>query len=165
VNDELGDHSLSRPQLPGDRLSAAFREHGSATGRDWTVTVRRRPIPEEDQDRADEVLCVRVDLTAGDADALADVLQEAAELAAGPGGRGANKPLVGSSEAAKLVGVEPSTIRAWVAGRGPTKHPFPRPVVQMRGRNLWRRRAVERWKAEQDAAENQATTPGDRSGP
>jgi hypothetical protein len=46
--------------------------------------------------------------------------------------------------------VEPPTIRAWVAGRGPSKHPFLRPGVKLPGRNLWRRSAVERWKAEQD---------------
>jgi hypothetical protein len=148
VNGELGDHS-SQSSLPGDSLRAAFQQHGSCTGRDWTARVRRRR-QEGDESAAQDNREVRVDLTAADADFLADLLQEAAELAADSTGAGASLPFIGSAEAAKLVGVEPPTIRAWVAGRGPAKQPFPRPVIQMRGRNLWRRRAVEKWKAEQD---------------
>jgi predicted DNA-binding transcriptional regulator AlpA len=117
------------------------------------------------QSPAPDSLEVRVDLTATDADVLADVLQEAAELAADSGGRGTNLPFIGSSEAAKILGVEPPTIRAWVAGRGPAKHPFPRPVIRMQGRNLWRRRAVEKWKAEQDAFDKQDVKPSEQLGP
>lgn len=159
MNGELGDNSSPSP-APGDRLRAAFRQHGASTGREWAVRVRQR-----DASLPPDPLEVRVDLASADAGVLADVLQEAAELAADSGGRGASLPLVGSSEAAKIVGVEPPTIRAWVAGRGPAKHPFPRPVIRMQGRNLWRRRAVEKWRTEQGPLDKQDTTPSERLGP
>jgi hypothetical protein len=101
---------------------------------------------------------VRVDLTRADAEALAEVLYGAAALAAGPGRRGPNWSWIGSGEAAELVNVEPSTIRAWTARRGPRRHPFPRPGVQLPGRNLWRRKAVEKWKAEQDELDSRPET-------
>lgn len=150
MNAESGGQLLSSAPSPSDKLRAAFRQHGASTGREWTVTVRRR-LATKDADAAEETPSVRVDLTGADADVLADVLQQAAELAAGPGRRGANWAWIGSAEVAKMVGVEPTTIRAWVAGRRPSRHPFPRPGVKIPGRNLWRRRAVEKWMNERDA--------------
>jgi hypothetical protein len=145
------------------RLAAAFRQHGDSTGRKWSAKVRHR-VPAGDAGSHAEILSVRVDLTSADADALADVLHGAAELAAGPGRRGPNWAWIGSDQAAQLVGVEPSTIRSWTGGRGPRRHPFPRPGVRMPGRNLWRRKTVEKWKAEMDALERRDQELPDQPG-
>jgi hypothetical protein len=163
---EPGDSSLPPPPPPppGGRLRDAFRQHGASTGRAWAARVRWRP-PAGDEDRAADALCVRVDLTSADADALAEVLHGAAELAAGPGRRGPNWTWIGSDQAAQIVGVEPSTIRAWTGRRGPLRHPFPRPGVRMPGRNLWRRKTVEKWKAEQDAIDNRDQGPDHQPDP
>jgi hypothetical protein len=136
------DRSLS-PRPPHDRLSDAFRRHGDITRREWAVRVsalRRRPGPAG-------AYCVSVELTAADADAL----HGAAELATPAGSRGPNWAWVLSEQAAAMVGRKSGTLRAWVAKRGPRGHPFPPPGVRLPGRNLWRRAAVEKWKAEHDA--------------
>jgi hypothetical protein len=97
------------------------------------------------------VPCVRIDLTDGDARALADVLHDVADLGRGSGRRGPNWLWIGSAEAANRVGVEPGTIRGWVSRHGPQEHPFPRPDKRVKGRNFWRKKTIDKWLAERES--------------
>lgn len=149
----LSSTSALRDKLR-DRLREAFRNHGISTQQDWAVKVvtlsRQGPH------------CVSIELTNADVDALAEILRGAAELAPGTGRRGPNWGFIGSSEAAKIVGVKPGTIRAWTAMHGPRQHPFPRPARHELGRNMWRPQQVEKWKAEHDLLGGQDREPGDQ---
>jgi hypothetical protein len=137
--------------LPGsraaDELRGAFRQFAAASSQQWSIRITS--LSQQRQQRGSTVgrHCVRVDLTSDDVEALARILRDAAELAADPSRRGRNWSWIGSVEAARRLGVRASTIRGWVAKRGPRAHPFPRPERQEKGRNYWRPRTIERWKA------------------
>jgi hypothetical protein len=107
---------------------------------------------------------VRLDLTRADVRELANLLNKTADPAAeGPSG-----PIglwIGAGEAAARVGVEPSTIRGWVARRGPKAHPFPEPGVTYKGRNLWQKAVIETWAREQLRLEEQHRSRPDRNRP
>jgi hypothetical protein len=104
---------------------------------------------------------VRLDLTRTDVRELAHLLNKAA----GPAEGGPSGPIglwIGSGEAAARVGVEPSTIRGWVARRGPKAHPFPEPGVTYKGRNLWQKTVIDNWAREQHRIDEQRRTRPDR---
>jgi hypothetical protein len=62
---------------------------------------------------------------------------------------------MGSDGAAARVGVQPGTIRGWVARHGPKAHPFPAPEASYRGRNYWQKTTIDKWKAEQRKLDDQ----------
>jgi hypothetical protein len=133
------DRALPPPPHPARKLRAAFTRHSRATGYSWAARITVLPAPGQD---------VRLELADADANALADLLLAAAELASSGGRRGPNWSWIGSAEAARRIGVKPSTVRAWVAVRGPRNHPFPRPDQRIKGHNLWRPKTVDKWNAE-----------------
>ena len=145
---------------PADELRTAFGQYASATGWRWKVRIRALPPPEPDVPDAKPAppdakpasaapaAAVRIDLSREDARVLADLLLDAADPER-PGPRGPIETWIGTSEAARRLGVEPSTIRGWVARHGPMGHPFPAPEVRYGGRSYWQKKTIDKWKAEQ----------------
>lgn len=159
---EPEDSALSRPQRPADRLREAFRRHSNSTQQTWLVRVASI---QRDRPGVPETYFVAVDLTSSDVDALVEVLHGAAELASpDTARRGTNWSWISSGQAANLVGVSSGTLRSWIATNGPRTHPFPHPGVRLPGRNLWRRKVVEKWKAKHDALTGRHQEPGDQPG-
>jgi hypothetical protein len=137
-----------------DGLRAAFGQYASATGWRWRIRVRALHAREADA-LTGTAAVVRIDLTAADARVLAGLLRDAADPAEGTGPRGPIGLWIGSDDAAARVGVQPSTIRGWVARRGPKAHPFPPPEARYRGRNYWQKTTIDTWKAEQRRLDQQ----------
>lgn len=139
---------------PADELRAAFGQYASTTGWRWKIRIRALP-PHEADALARPAAVVRIDLTSADARALTALLRDAADPGQGAGPRGPIGLWIGSDDAAKRVGVEASTIRGWVARRGPKTHPFPAPEAHYRGRNYWQKTTIDKWKAEQRRLDDQ----------
>lgn len=64
--------------------------------------------------------------------------------------------LIGSTEAAEIAGVTPSTFRTLVAKGDAAKVPVPKPVAALPRQTLWRRKDIERWAASRDRARGRA---------
>ena len=64
--------------------------------------------------------------------------------------------LIGSTEAAELAGVTPSTFRTLVAKGKAAKDPVPAPAVTLPRQTLWKRKDIERWAASRDRVRGRA---------
>ena len=138
----------SLPAALADDLRTAFGRYASATG--WRWRVRIRALPPQDPDALNAApAVVRIDLSREDARVLADLLLDAADPGERPGPRGPIETWIGTSEAARRLGVEAGTIRGWVSRHGPKTHPFPPPEVRYGGRSYWQKKTIDKWKAEQ----------------
>jgi hypothetical protein len=135
-------------------LRAAFGQYASATGWRWKVRVRALAAQRADP-LTGSTVAVRIDLTCADAGLLVDLLRAAADPGEGGGPSGPIGLWIGSDDAATRVGVEPSTIRGWVARHGPKTHPFPVPQARYRGRNYWQKKTIDTWRAEQRQLDEQ----------
>jgi predicted DNA-binding transcriptional regulator AlpA len=125
------------------KLRAAFSQHAAATRRPWTAAVRDLASPSKKAGRSVPILSI--ELTAQDADTLAELLVDAAERAE----HKRSGDLISTSRAARMLGVAQSTIRGWVNHKGPKDNPFPEPDLTDSGRNFWRKGAISKWQVRQ----------------
>lgn len=88
---------------------------------------------------------MRIDLTAEDAAALAELLLDAVEHADNQ----TSGDWIGTARVAKMLDVTQGTIRGWVNRNGPKDNPFPQPDHTDSGRNFWHKRTIQKWRARQ----------------
>jgi len=122
-------------------LRGAFQAWPGAAGWRWTALVY--PVPPILRTGAPTV--VRVDLTAQDALALA-ALVDAANKDLSPAPGVPFSPWLDLAEAAAFAGVQPATLRSWLARGGPKHHPFPQPGHRSQGSSYWQERTLRAWK-------------------
>jgi hypothetical protein len=154
--------SQSRPTVsPAEQLRQAFARYAALAEWRWRVRITPLPAHATAGDSSGIVQpVVRIDLTKADALALTTLLHAAADPGGGrapvvineqgervSGGRTGTQWIT-TTQAAGLVGVQVSTVRSWIARRGPKWHPFPAPDASEQRRNYWKISVVERWKAE-----------------
>jgi hypothetical protein len=135
------------PSGLAERLRAAFGQHAVTTGWPWAARVRQIAPPPGGAVRRSPA--IQVDLSSDDADALADLLLDAAESAASPDLPDPGRDWIGTARAAKMLDVAQSTIRGWVTRQGPKDNPFPQPERTDSGRNFWHKRTIRKWRARQ----------------
>ena len=127
-------------------LRRAFVDYGKSVKWRWQIRIYSLS-PAKDRLSSTVPRVVRVDLTSDDARVLADLLNAATEPDTGSAPRGPIGTWLGTEDVAARIGVQPSTIRGWIARHGPKTHPFPAPDEQYRGRNYWKKATADGWKA------------------
>lgn len=134
---------------PAGLLRNAFSRYAESARWRWEVLVY--PVPGSQRvQRAGTPTAVRVDLTREDAAVLAALLEDAAEPGEGRPARGPIGAWIGTQDVAARIGVQPSTIRGWIARREPKAHPLPVPDGSYRGRNYWQKSTIDAWKTERE---------------
>lgn len=132
----------STPPSAADRLRAAFGNHAIATGWRWSVSINT-PAPNASAPPGRRPAAARIDLTAEDAGALAELLLDAV----GHADSQTSGDWIGTARVAKMLDVTQGTIRGWVTRNGPKDNPFPQPDHTDSGRNFWHKRTVSKWRA------------------
>jgi predicted DNA-binding transcriptional regulator AlpA len=123
---------------PDVELREAFDRHGESAGRRWKAKVSAMLSPD-----GTTLQKIRVELTCGDASALAALIR----AGTGPPG-GVTDTYLDTAAVARRIHVSQSTIRSWLTRHGPKQNPFPRPE-QLLGRNRWPKAAIDAWNAKQ----------------
>lgn len=125
----------------------AFWRYTDAAGQRWNVKITPR-TQQADSRHVVSAPGVRIELAVDDAESLAEILVAAAEQVKGGG------PLAPGSldtiDVAGRIGVQPATIRGWLARGGPKGNPFPRPDQRVHRRAYWRKATIDAWLSNRD---------------